>query len=116
MGKGLFGRLQNELDAREKAAGLSLADVLALPDELRKLVNWMLRQEEVSLQQLAAHVGHDEATTHAMVADLVENGLVRELNLKGEQRYRVRLAPKKQRNLPADLWRALDQKIEQQGE
>ena len=116
MGTGVFGRLQSELDAREKAAGLSMADILVLPDELRKLVNWMLRQEEVSLQQLAAHVGHDEATTHAMVADLLENGLVRELHLTGEQRYRVRLAPKRKRDLPADLWHALDQKLEQQGE
>jgi DNA-binding MarR family transcriptional regulator len=116
MGKGVFGRLQSELDAREKAAGLSMADILALPDELRRLVNWILRQEEVSLQQLAAQMGHDEATTQTMIADLVEQGLVREMNLKGVQRYRVRLAPKKQRVLPADLWRALDQKIEQHGE
>jgi len=113
MDKGVFGRLQSELDARTKAAGLSMADILALPDTPRSLVSWMLRQEEVSLQQLAAHVGHDEATTHAMVAGLVESGLVRELHLKGEQRYRVRLAPRKQRGLPADLWRALDQKLEQ---
>ena len=116
MGKGVFGRLQSELDAREKAAGLSMADILALPDELRKLVNWMLRQEEVSLQQLAVHVGHDEATTHAMVAELVEQGFVREVNLKSEHRYHVRLAPKKKRDLPADLWRALDQKIDQPGD
>jgi predicted transcriptional regulator len=113
MGKGVFGWLQSELDAREKAAGLSMADILALPDTPRRLVSWMLRQEEVSLQQLAAYVGHDEATTHAMVAGLVENGLVRELHLKGKQRYRVRLAPRKQRDMPADLWRVLDQKLEQ---
>jgi hypothetical protein len=48
-----------------------------------------------------------------MVADLVEQGFVREINLKGEHRYHVRLAPKKKRDLPADLWRALDQKLEQ---
>jgi hypothetical protein len=116
MGTGLFGRLQNELDAREKAAGLTMADILALPDDLRKLVNWMLRQEDVTLQQLAAHVEHDEATTRAMVAGLVASGMVRELPLNGEPRYRVRLAPKQRRELPADLWRALDQKLDQQGE
>jgi predicted transcriptional regulator len=116
MSTSVFGRLQTELDAREKAAGLSMADILALPDELRRLVNWILRQEEVSLQQIAAHVGRDEATTHALIAELVERGFVRDMNLKGEQRYRVRLAPKKQRDLPADLWRALNQKLEQQGE
>jgi len=113
MGEGVFGRLQSELDAREKAAGLSMADILALPDTPRSLVSWMLRQGEVSLQKLAAHVGRDESTTQAMVADLVEQGFVREMNLKGEHRYHVRLASKKHRNLPADLWRALDQKLEQ---
>jgi len=113
MGKGVFGRLQSELDAREKAAGLSMADILALPDTPRSLLSWMLRQQEVSLQELAARVGHDEAATQAMVADLVEQGFVREMNLKGQHRYRVRLAPKKKRDLPADLWRALGQKLEQ---
>jgi DNA-binding MarR family transcriptional regulator len=113
MDKGVFGRLQSELDARTKAAGLSMADILALPDTPRSLVSWMLRQENVSLQELAARVGHDQATTQAIVADLVEQGFVREINLKGEHRYHVRLAPKKKRDLPADLWRALDQKLEQ---
>jgi IclR-like helix-turn-helix domain-containing protein len=113
MDKGVFGRLQSELDAREKAAGLSMADILALPDTPRSLVSWMLRQEEASLQQLAAHVGQDEATTRALVAELVGQGFVREMNLKGQHRYHVRLAPKKKRDLPADLWRALGQKLEQ---
>ena len=113
MDKGVFGRLQSELEAREKAAGLSMVDILTLPDTPRRLMSWMLRQEEVTLQKLAAHVGHDEATAQAMVAELVEQGFVREMNLKGEQRYHVRLAPKKKRDLPADLWRALDQRLEQ---
>src|SRR5689334_4968613 len=104
MGKGVFGRLQSELDAREKAAGLSMADILALPDTPRSLVSWMLRQGEVSLSQLAAHVRRDEATTQALVAELVEQGFVREMNLKGGHRYLVRLARKKHRNLPANLW------------
>ena len=116
MGKGVFGRLQSELDAREKAAGLSMADILALPDTPRSLVSWMLRQEGASLQMLAAHVGCDEATTQAILAELVEQGFVRKINLNGEHRYLVRLARRKHRDLPADLWRALDQKLEREGE
>lgn len=45
MGEGLFGRLEQELEARDKAAGLSMADILSLPDTLRALVNWMLRKD-----------------------------------------------------------------------
>ena len=51
---GLFDRLQGELEAQEKAAGLSIADVLELPDQLRQLVNWMMREGDVSLSGATA--------------------------------------------------------------
>lgn len=113
MSKGLFDRLQQELDAREKAAGLSMADLLELPETLRKLANWMMRQQTIHLADAAAFLGQDDAAAQATLAALIEKGFVRELKIHGETCYRVRLAPKRGRDVPLDVWRALDDKIEE---
>ena len=39
------------------------------------------------------------------------NVLLRELKVRGEICYRVRLAPKRGREVPLDVWRALDDRI-----
>ncbi len=111
-GEGLFGRLQSELEGRERAAGLSMADVLALPDQLRRLVNWMIRAEEVGLADVAARLAEPEESARAVLADLVERGFVRELTVRGEARYRVRLSPTRPRRVPLDIWRHLDERVE----
>jgi predicted ArsR family transcriptional regulator len=108
--RGLFDRLQEELVGREKAAGLSMADVLDLPDPLRGLVNWMLRQAEVGLDDVAAYLQHDEDAARATLATLADKGFVRVMEVRGQPRYRVRLAAKRGRELPTNLWQVLDDK------
>jgi hypothetical protein len=114
--EGLFDRLQTELEGREKAEGLSMADVLALPDPLRRFVNWLLREEEeVGLADAARQLGQDEVTAHAALAGLVAKGFIRELRVHGETRYQVRLSVSRRRQVPLDLWHALDDRVEEPG-
>jgi len=110
MSTGLFGRLQEELEAREKAAGLSVADILDLPDPLRRLMNWLMRQDEAGLEQVAAYIKEDEAKTQAMLDELAEKGFVRKLQISGKLNYRVRLAHRRKSQLSLDIWQALDTK------
>src|SRR5438270_11869085 len=86
-------------------AGVSMADVLALPDELQASVTWLLRQGEAGLSQVAALIDQDEATTRALLANLVAQGFVQEVPAEGEGQphYRVRLAAKRTRKLSLDL-------------
>ena len=111
MSKGMFGRLEQELEARDKAAGLSMTDILDLPDALRELVNWMLRKDVVSLQDAVAQVGQDETTTRSTLRTLVDKGFVREMQVRGETHYKVRIKSRATRALPANVWRALDDKL-----
>lgn len=111
---GLFDRLSSELAAREKAAGLSMADVLTLPEELRKLVNWMIRQEEVGLEEVAVFLQKDEPAAGRILETLIEKGFVRELEVSGKFRYRVRLASKRKRQVPLNIWQIIDEKTDQQ--
>ncbi len=95
---------QSEPSTGEQA-GVTMVNVLALPDELGTIVTWLMRQGEAGLPELAAHVEQDEATTGPLVADLVAQGFVQEMldEGKGQPRYRVRLAAKRGRRLPLDL-------------
>jgi hypothetical protein len=113
MSGGLFGRLQEEMEAREKAAGLTMADVLTLPDDLRSLFNWMLRQGEVDLIEVVDHLSAEEEATLSMLNQLVDKGFVKQLQVRDRTIYRVRIAPKRGRDIPLNVWQALDGKIEE---
>ncbi len=112
MSQGLFGRLQQELEAREKIVGLTMADILSLPTDDRQLINWMVRAGEVTLADVVARLGQDEATVLASLSALIEKGFLRELVTQGVTAYQVRMAPRRKRNLPDNLWRALDSIID----
>ena len=113
MGKGLFGRLQDEVTVREKSPGLDMSAILELPDGEREIIIWMLRETQVDMTQLTAHTGKDEASARAMIKSMMDKGYVREIDIKGQVQYRVRLKPKRKHNMPSDLWKALEDKTEQ---
>lgn len=95
-----------------EVAGLRMADVLSLPDELRSLVNWMTREGPVSLSKAAAHIGQDQAATQRLLESLVEQDLVQEERDGRTLHYSVRFAPRRRRELPDDIWQALDESDE----
>ncbi len=112
MGGGLFDRLDNELTAREKSPGLNMADLLTMPEPQSGLLKWMTRQRAAPYAEVVAFLGGDEEQARLVLADLVDKGLVREIEIHGVKQYSVRLAPKKGRKLPGNLWQALSDKVE----
>ncbi len=116
MGKGLFNRLQGELEAREHSPGLLMSDLLTFAEPVSGLLNWMIRQGQVGLADVTAFLRQDEDCARAMLADLRDKGFVREFDVRGTIHYRVRLAPKRGKVLPANLWKALEDKAEQEKE
>ena len=112
MAQGIFDRVRGELAAREKSPGLTMSDLLTLPEPQSGLLTWMLRQEAVAFGEVMAFLGGDEAHARRVLADLLDQGLIRELEMRGVTQYRVRLAPKRGRALPSNLWQALNDKVE----
>src|SRR5436853_2886816 len=86
-------------------AGISIADILTLPDELQTIITCLMREGEAGLQEVAIFIKQDEATTSSLLADLIARGFVQEVPAegKGQPRYRARLVSKRTRNLPFDL-------------
>ena len=90
-----------------------MGNILDLPDATREIIVWMLRETQVDLAQMTAHLGQDEARARVLIAALLEQGYVREIDMKGQVQYRVRLKPKRKHNMPSNLWRALENKTDQ---
>ncbi|MBV9232064.1 MAG: hypothetical protein JOZ18_22330 [Chloroflexi bacterium] len=86
-------------------AGVSMADVLLLPDELQKIITCLVREGEAGLQEVATFIEQDEATASTLLADLMARGFVQEVPAegKGQPRYRARLVSKRTRKLSFDL-------------
>jgi amino acid permease/predicted transcriptional regulator len=99
--------LRTTVEGAWDTSGLSLAGVLALADPDAELVGWILRQGDVTLSEVAGHAGQDEAAVQTRLRSLVERGLVRETD--GGSRYTARLAARRGRALPEELWDALSQ-------
>jgi len=110
--KGLFHRVQGELEAREKTPGLSMSELLTLPEHLSNLLNSILRKGSMTFADVLAFLGGDEARAREVLADLLDRGYLREIEMRGLTQYRVRVAPKRGRALPPDLWQALSDKVE----
>lgn len=112
MGGGIFDRVEGELAAREKSPGLSMSDLLLLPDPLGRLCKWMLRQQQVSMPDVVALLEQDEQLAQQSMEDLLDRGYIREVPIEGTRYYRVRLAPKRRRKIPLDIWQALSDRVE----
>ena len=99
----VFDSLQPEQDRRGNLPERTMTDVLALPEDLRTIMDYLIEQGESELAEVAAHTGQEEISTRALLADLIEKGFVQELLAGSQHRYRVRLVSRRRSRLPLDL-------------
>jgi hypothetical protein len=87
--------------------GLSMSDVLLLPDTQRQLVTWMMREGSVSLEAAAQHLEQTPEAARALLADLVNQGFVREVEANGRPHYEARLSSTRSHRLSYSLLEAI---------
>lgn len=92
----------------ESHSGLSMADVLTLPEFEKRLVTWMVRQKQVSLPEAVAYMEQEEEIVSTKLNSLKEQGFVQELDVDGERHYRPCLAAKQASRASKNLWQSLD--------
>jgi DNA-binding transcriptional ArsR family regulator len=88
-------------------SGFSLAGVLALADPEAELVAWIMRQGGVTASEAASHVGEDQSAAAARLTALTDQGLVQKT--ESGSHFTARLAPRRRRALPEEIWNALSQ-------
>lgn len=96
-------------------AGLHVSDVLALPDPLRQMVNWMTRRGEASLAEVAALSKQSEEDARTTLNTLVEQRFLRRIETADGPRYGPVLARRRRVRLPQEVWQALREKTETGG-
>lgn len=94
-------------------AGLSLTDILELPEPKRALCYWMVRRGDVRFEEIVEQLGGDDEGARTLVATLVQDGTVREVASSEGTMYRVAVVPRRKLLLPAKLNRLLDDLIEE---
>lgn len=87
--------------------GVRPGDHLALDEGRRGLINWMTRRGEVSLEDVVAHRGGNPDEARALLDELTAEGVISP-SRGPTGRYRVRLAGRPSRRVPAEIWAALD--------
>lgn len=102
--------LRTTVEGAWDTSGFSLAGVLALADPEAELVGWIMRQGGVTASEAAGHTGEDEPAAAARLRALAEQGLVQEA--EPGSRFTARLAPRRRRALPEEIWSALSQEPE----
>jgi predicted transcriptional regulator len=100
---GLFDSLQSGQNRRDNLPERTMADVLALPEDLRTIMDYLIEQGESELAEIATHIGQDEASTRTLLADLIEKGFMHEMVAGSQHRYRVRLVSRRRSRLPPDF-------------
>ena len=85
-----------------------MADVLALPDDLRQLFTWVRRQGEVGLGDVVAHTGRAEDVANTMLTSLVEQHFMQQVDSVDGLRYRPRLSSRPSRPAFGDVLRRLE--------
>jgi hypothetical protein len=73
---GLFDSLQPEQNRRNNVPERTMADVLALPEDLPTIMDYLIEEGESELAAVSAHIGQEETSTRALLADLIERGFV----------------------------------------
>ena len=109
IGRGIAEELGCDPDVVE--TGRTMADVLALPDPLRQLATWMLRQDAVSLEKAVAHLGQETEQVRALLDTLVVEGFAQVQNHDGVPQYRMSLVSRPRRHPARDLWQTLNEKL-----
>lgn len=120
---GLFDKLQNELDIREKKGGITALDLAELPAPLRKMMRTMLRKLELSKTEIAKVLDDLPEEDRKEVKDLdsalktlIKQGWLISFGEEENQRYKVNLRRKQGSSLAASIFDKLEERMEQKNQ
>lgn len=87
----IYTRLSAEMEARARAEELTEAHVHALPEDLKKVMHWVMQEEEVIVHHVAADAKAEEQEMHKMLAHLADRGFLHRAVSEGRVVYRPRI-------------------------
>jgi hypothetical protein len=110
---GIFSRIQNEIDEREKQEGITPADLLDLSPGLRRLMNRITREGEQTAAQAAEYLQLPADEVEEMLSSLVAKGYLEREKREDVWVYQTRFARKRGRDVPIGIWSALGERTKE---
>jgi NTE family protein len=98
----------DQILTRKRKSGVSSLEILELPDELRELVNTILRHGKMRMEELIATLDRPADDVRGQVALLTVQGWLQTEEIEGEIYCRVRLGRRRRRSLPPGIWQILE--------
>lgn len=98
----------DQIYTRKRKGGISSLEILALPDDLRHLINQVMRREPVRLEELIDALGRPADDVRGQVALLIAQGWLQTTEINAVIHYRVHLARRRARSLPPGIWQVLE--------
>lgn len=103
---------ESSLDERSLIFGLTLIDFYHLTDPHKTIINWIRQRGDCSLLELVVHFCQDEETILNILTPLVEKKFLDQTQEADIIYYRVRLAPRRTRQVPHKIKNLLSKKRE----
>jgi hypothetical protein len=102
---------KSERGARPRA--IAPFELVALPEEERRLMLWLTRQKEATLDDILSGIAREEEETNLedTLKDLLSSGLVEEFEVEGESLYRCQVRGQSGRRVSGmreDIWSRID--------
>ena len=102
----------NKFLGSEEPKGLNPLDLItSMPDEQRKVINWLARRRRATAAEVAEGVGRSLEETNGVLRELQKKGDLRQTRSKGELYYRVVFGGRTGQisgDLPADIWTRIE--------
>ncbi|MBE2196517.1 MAG: cyclic nucleotide-binding domain-containing protein [Anaerolinea sp.] len=95
----------------ESSGGLTPLDLLALPAKQRKIVNWLSRKKQASLNEMMAALGPDQTDLEAQLQELIKAEYIQETRTETGVEYRVVFRGTVRRGpvgLSSEIWSKVD--------
>ncbi len=104
---GIFKHMQQEIEHKDQQEGITPADLLDLSDDLRRMMNRIIRQGETTAEEAAAYTDGSVDNAQEALAALIGKGYLEREQRDGVWYYSTRFARKRARNIPPGIWSAL---------
>jgi len=107
----IFGQLQRDLERREQ--GFSPLDLLELSPLERQVMILFMRHSHLSLAEITDLLERDSGALQTILDGFVQKGFLLAFQSSGGPRYRPVFARKRPREMPPNIWAAVEALIEQ---
>jgi predicted transcriptional regulator len=111
---GLFSRLQDEIEVRDRQEGLSPIDLLDMPKALAAVINKIIRKNGMKLEDIAEELDQSPEDTQKTLDELVEKGYARRVEVREEIWYKAHFGRKADKVLSLSIWSSLDDVVEEE--